>query len=265
MVLSGAAPRIAGSSKRSKSTAEAPAASVPNKPAQRPCTWKSGRHRMSRSVRSQPQAVSTDEVPARREACVWTAPLGLPVVPDVYTMSASSPGCSAGRETGSMCAASRSSCSTRSTVMPGPNTPARSSSQTATVGRGVAHHVGHLGGTGRRAEWYEHRAGPQHSQEGLDGPERGARAPEHPIARADTAGGQGGRQPRRHAVECRTVDDPRAVPPVEEHRLARASGPVPGPHLGERPPRRRRRTGGPPPRSHECPHGHRRHLIVWRS
>ncbi len=83
MVLSGAAARIAGSSKRSKTTADAPAASVPNKPAQRPCTWKSGRHRMSRSVGSQAQAWSTDEVPARRDAWVWTAPFGFPVVPDV--------------------------------------------------------------------------------------------------------------------------------------------------------------------------------------
>ena len=83
MVLAGAAPRTAASSKRSNTTADAPAASVPNRPAHSPCTWKSGRHRTRRSSGSQSQAVSSDETPARSEAWVCTAPFGLPVVPDV--------------------------------------------------------------------------------------------------------------------------------------------------------------------------------------
>ena len=79
----GAARRIASSSKRSNTTAEAPAVSVPNKPAQRPCTWKSGRQSTRRSSAVQSHAVRSAETPARREACVCTAPFGLPVVPDV--------------------------------------------------------------------------------------------------------------------------------------------------------------------------------------
>ena len=83
MVLPGAAPRTADSSKRSNTTADAPAASVPNRPAHSPCTWKRGRHRTRRSAGPHAHAESTDEIPARSEACVWTAPLGFPVVPDV--------------------------------------------------------------------------------------------------------------------------------------------------------------------------------------
>ena len=83
MVLAGAARRTAASSKRSNTTAEAPAVRVPNSPAQRPCTWKSGRQRTRRSSGVHSQAVSSDETPASSEACVCTAPFGLPVVPDV--------------------------------------------------------------------------------------------------------------------------------------------------------------------------------------
>ncbi len=82
-VLVGAARRIASSSKRSNTRAEAPAASVPNSPAQRPCTWKSGRQSTRRSSAVQSQAASSDETPATREPWVCTAPFGRPVVPDV--------------------------------------------------------------------------------------------------------------------------------------------------------------------------------------
>ena len=83
MVFSGAAPRTAASSKRSNTVAEAPAARVPNNPAHRPWTWKSGKQSTRRSSGVQSHAVNSAEAPARSEAWVWTAPFGLPVVPEV--------------------------------------------------------------------------------------------------------------------------------------------------------------------------------------
>ena len=73
-----AAPRpgSTATSKRSKTRAEAPAASVPNSPAHSPCTWKSGSARISRSSGCQPQATRSACAPANSERWVWTAPLG---------------------------------------------------------------------------------------------------------------------------------------------------------------------------------------------
>ncbi len=76
MVFVAAASTTACSSKRSRIVAEAPAARVPNSPAHRPWTWKSGRARIRRSSGCHSQAATTVRTPASRVAWVWTAPLG---------------------------------------------------------------------------------------------------------------------------------------------------------------------------------------------
>ena len=62
--------RIEGrpTSNRSKTTADAPAASVPKSPAHSPCTWKRGSARMRRSSGCQPQARRSACAPAKQRA-----------------------------------------------------------------------------------------------------------------------------------------------------------------------------------------------------
>ena len=266
IVLSGAAPRIAGTSKRSRSTADAPAASVPNKPAQRPCTWKSGRHRMRRSV-GLPGPGGAQRRGARQEGCVGvdrTLRLsgGARRVDDERVVA----GLQLGEGDGP-----RSLRLELQLLHPQHGDAGTEHTSPVVVAdgdawAGVAHHVRHLGGTGRRAERHQHRAGPQHRQKGLDGRQRRACAPQHPIARTDVVGGERGRQPRRVSVQRGAVDDPRSGPTrpgapecPDERPTARPTprgASVPAPEED-----RRRQL----PRGHSCPHDHRRHLIVWRS
>src|SRR5271165_4275663 len=79
-------------SKRGRRTADAPAASVPSNPTHRPWTWHNGRAWTSRSSGSHRQAAWSERAPATTLAWDSTAPLGTPVVPEVNTISAGSPG-----------------------------------------------------------------------------------------------------------------------------------------------------------------------------
>src|SRR5271165_3036759 len=75
-------------SKCSSRTTDDPVPRAPNSPAHRPWTWKSGRASTRRSVGFHRQASRRDSTPAARLAWVRTAPLGDPVVPEVYTIKA---------------------------------------------------------------------------------------------------------------------------------------------------------------------------------
>ena len=65
-------------SNRSKTMAEAPAASVPKSPAHSPCTWNSGRARMRRSSGCQPQAEAERLHAGQQRAVGVDGALGLP-------------------------------------------------------------------------------------------------------------------------------------------------------------------------------------------
>ena len=78
--------------KRSTTTAEAPAARVPKRPAPGRAHGAAGGQGSSRRWPGQPQASRIACTPASSDPWVWTAPLGRPVVPEVKTMNASSSG-----------------------------------------------------------------------------------------------------------------------------------------------------------------------------
>ena len=132
-------------------------------------------------------------------------------------------------------------------------------------GTGVGDDMIDLGAGGRRADRHEDRTGAHDAEEGRDGGQRGACAPQHAVARDDAPLGQGGRRRRRARVEGRRVHPVRAVPPVDQHRRLGVGRPAPGPHLRERPARRRRPAVGPAAGGDERLHHRRAEVIVWRS
>ena len=78
-------------------TAAPPHNIAPCRPTPRPCTWKSGSASTSRSAAVQRHAMRTASLLASTLPCVSIAPLGVPVVPDVYTSNARSDGVDASR------------------------------------------------------------------------------------------------------------------------------------------------------------------------
>ena len=112
-------------------TADAPAVRVPNSPAHRPCTWKSGSARTSRSSGSHSQAVQQrrDTRPAGRRGCA-PPPSACRSSPRCRRSARRRrAGTRAGRGDGPACPATRASSSTATTAGPPANASGRSRSQ----------------------------------------------------------------------------------------------------------------------------------------
>ena len=165
---------------------------VPNSPAQRPCTWKSGKHSTRRSSAVQSQAVSSAETPASSERMGVHRPFrlarGAGRVDDQRVVAGLPGRC----DDGPPCPAARASSSTPTrTGPPPPNASGRARSHTASTGRASATTWSSSAAGGRRAHRHEDRTAAQHAEQGLNGGERGAGAPQHAVARRDAPLGQG--------------------------------------------------------------------------
>ena len=96
--------------------------------------------------------------------------------------------------------------------------------------------------------------------------ERGAGAPQDPVARPDAVAGQDRGQRAVRPSSAARVDDPCGVPSVDEHGRVRVGRPLPGPHRGQRAdPAAPRTAVAATVRGDERPHRRRPQVIVWRS
>ena len=121
-------------------------------------------------------------------------------------------------------------------------------------GRAVRHEVAELGAGGRGVDGHEHGTGAQDAEQSLDRLEAGPGTPQDTLARGHAGGGQSSSRPGRALGQGGAVEHPAAVPAVDQHGGAGASGPAGRPHVGQGAARRNGGTGRPAARRNEGPH-----------